>query len=70
MVAETKLAIAALLVFGWASAALAQGDNRADHVRGATSRARFDSRSGAVNHAVKPFTSEERGWFDRASRNY
>jgi hypothetical protein len=70
MVAETKLAIAALLVFGWASAALAQGDNRADHVRGATSPARSHSGGGAVDHAAKPFTSEEQGWFDRASRSY
>jgi hypothetical protein len=69
MVAKTKMALAVLLVFGWASAALAQNDSRANRVRGATPPARIDSRNGAVNRAVKPFTSEEQGWFDRASRN-
>jgi hypothetical protein len=70
MVAETRMALAALLVFGSASAALARSDNRTNHVQGATSSTKFESRNGAVNHAVKPFTAEEEAWFDRASRNY
>jgi hypothetical protein len=70
MVAETKMALAALLVFSSASAALAHSDNRTNHVRGAPSPTKFESRNGAVDHAVKPFTAEEQAWFDRASRNY
>ena len=27
-----------------------------------------NGRNGAVNHAVKPFTAEEKAWFDRASK--
>jgi hypothetical protein len=27
-----------------------------------------NGRNGTVDHAVKPFTAEEKGWFDRASR--
>jgi hypothetical protein len=70
MVAKTKMALAALLVLGSAAAALAQADNRANRVRGATPPARIDRRDGAADHAVKPFTAEEQGWFARASRNY
>jgi hypothetical protein len=69
MFTKTKMALAVLLVFGWASAALAQADNRANRVRGATPPAGVDRRNGAVNRAVKPFTPEEQGWFDRATRN-
>jgi hypothetical protein len=29
-----------------------------------------NGRNGTVDHAVKPFTAEEKGWFDRASRVY
>jgi hypothetical protein len=72
MAAKTKMALAALIVLGSASAALAQSDNRTHHRgsvgRGASSPTILESRSRAVNHAVKPFTAEEKAWFDRASR--
>jgi len=32
--------------------------------------ATFDRRNPADSHAVKPFTEEERAWFNRASRVY
>jgi len=41
MVAETRMALAALLVFGSASAALARSDNRTNHVQGAMSPTKF-----------------------------
>jgi hypothetical protein len=72
MPSKTKTALAALLVFGSASAALADTTNRTDHygsvVRRAVSVTMSNSRNRAVDHVVKPFTAEEKGWFDRASR--
>jgi hypothetical protein len=72
MPSKTKTALAALLVFGSASAVLADTTNRTDHhgsvVRRAVSVTMSNSRNRAVDHAVKPFTAEQKGWFDRASR--
>ena len=73
MASKIKTALAAaLLIFGSPSAVSADTINRADHhgsvVRRAASVTMSDGRNGAVNHSVKPFTAEEKGWFDRASR--
>lgn len=72
MPSKTKTALAALLVFGSASAVLADTTNRTDHhgsvVRRAVSVTMSNSRNRAVDHTVKPFTAEEKGWFDRASQ--
>jgi hypothetical protein len=54
-------------------AASAQSDGRSSHrgsVRRVTPPATFDSRNATDSHAVKPFTEEERVWFNRASRVY
>ena len=68
----TKTALAALLVFGSMSAVLAASNNRAHHhgpvVRSRTSQIMLEERNATTNHAVKPFTAEEKAWFDRASR--
>ena len=72
MPSKTKTALAALLVFSSVSAALADTTHRTDHygsvVRRAVSVTMSNSRNRAVDHVVKPFTVEEKGWFDRASR--
>jgi hypothetical protein len=73
MPAKTTAALAALFVVSSALAASAQSANRADHrgsARRATPPATFDRRNAADSHAVKPFTEEERAWFNRASRVY
>ena len=66
------LALATLIVFGSASAALAESNNATNHrgpvVRGRTSPTMFEQRNATTRHAVKPFTAEEKSWFDRASR--
>ena len=64
MLTKTKIALATLLVFGSTSAMLA-ASNKA-HSR--TSPTTFEERNATANHAVKPFTAEEKAWFDRASR--
>ena len=69
---KTKLALATLLVFDSASAALAESNIGTNHrgpfVRGRTSPTMFEQRNATTSHAVKPFTAEEKAWFDRASR--
>jgi hypothetical protein len=72
MPSKAKLAFATLLVFGSASAVLAESNNGTNHrgpvVRGRTSPTMFEQRNATTSHAVKPFTAEEKAWFDRASR--
>ena len=72
MIAITKTAFAALLIFGSASAALAvsANDRRATVVRGTTSTTPPRGRNTTANPPVKPFPAEEKAWFDRASRVY
>ena len=69
MLSRTAAALAALLVFG--QSALAASNNRTTHhgraVRHAPPAA-FTRPDATTSHAVKPFTAEEKGWFDRASR--
>jgi hypothetical protein len=62
---ETKWALAALLVFGSASAALADTNDRAGHHSSVAWRAIpvTDGRTGPVKHALKPFTADEKAWF-------
>ena len=66
MPSKTTTALAALLFFGSASAALANTNNRNDHhgsvVGRAVSVTMSSGRAGAVNHALKPFTAEEKAW--------
>ena len=45
-------------------------NDRGTFVRGTALPTMFESRNGAVTHAVSPFTAEERAWLDRARRNY
>ena len=70
MLARTAAALAVLLVFG--PSALAASNNRITHhgraVRHAPPPPAFAPPSATPSHAVKPFTAEEKGWFDRASR--
>jgi len=72
MFSRTKMALAALLFFGSASAVLAGSNNWTNHRRpvvpGRTSPTIFEDRNATKSHAVKPFTAEEKAWFDRASR--
>jgi hypothetical protein len=73
MPSKTTMALAILLVFGSGSAALADTNNRTGHHHGSVARRAVpvtmpNGRNGTVDHAVKPFTDEEKGWFDRASR--
>ena len=72
MPSKTTTTLAALLFFGSASAALANTNNRNDHQGSVVGRAVSvtisNNRNRAVDHIVKPFTAEEKGWFDRASR--
>ena len=70
MTSKAKLALATLL--GSASAVLAESNNGTNHrgpvVWGRTSPTMFEQRNATTSHAVKPFTAEEKAWFDRASR--
>ncbi len=62
--AATTLAV--LLVFGTASAVLADADNRTDHHGSFAQRPASmmsNGRTGVVNDAAKPFTSEEKASF-------
>jgi hypothetical protein len=72
MLAKTKVALAALLVFGSTSAAWAASSKRTYHggpaARSGTSPTIVEQRSTTAKPAVKPFTAEEKAWFDRASR--
>jgi hypothetical protein len=72
MLAKTEIAIATLLVLASTSTVLAASANRS-HYRGPVVRSRtaptpFELSNGTAAHAVKPFTAEEKAWFDRASR--
>ena len=62
MPSKTTTALAALLFFGSASAALANTNNRTDHQGSVVGRAVSVTVSsggpGAVNHAQKPSTAE------------
>ena len=69
MRAATRITLAALLVLASASEVVAQSRNRAAH-RGAAPPAQFQQRTPTTSPAVKPFTAEEKGWFDRASKVY
>ena len=67
MPSKTTTALAALLFFGSASAALANTNNRNDHQGSVVGRAVSVTMSsggaGAVNHAQKPSTAEEKAGF-------
>jgi hypothetical protein len=68
---EAKVALAALLVFGSTSAVWAA--SKRPHQGGPAARSRtsptiVEQRSTTTKPAVKPFTAEEKAWFDRASR--
>ena len=65
MVTMTKMAVAALLILGSASTVLAQtrGAQRRPVVR--TAPPAYEQ---TTKPAVKPFSAEEKAWFDRASR--
>ena len=66
MPSKTKTALAALLFFGSASAVLANTNSRTDHYGSVAGRAGSvampTGRTGAANHAVKPFMAEEKAW--------
>jgi hypothetical protein len=68
MPGKARTALAALLFFGSASVVLAETTNRAAYhgavIRRAVSVTMSNGRNGAVDHAVKPFTAEEKGWFE------
>jgi hypothetical protein len=70
MLSRIAAALVALLVFG--QSALAASNNRITHhgraVRHVPPPAAFALPDATTSHAVKPFTAEEKGWFDRASR--
>jgi hypothetical protein len=68
MRAATKIALATLLVLASASEVVAQSRQRAH--RGAAPSAQYQQRAPTTKPAVLPFTAEEKGWFDRASRVY
>jgi hypothetical protein len=63
MRAATRIALAALLVLASASEVTAQSRRRAE-----APPAQFQQRNPTTSPAVKPFTAEEKGWFDRASK--
>jgi hypothetical protein len=69
MLAITRTGLAALLVLVSASEAWAQSRNRAAH-RAPVVRSTAPAYSQPAKPAVKPFTAEEKGWFDRASKVY
>jgi hypothetical protein len=70
MLSRTAAALAVLLVFG--QSAMGASNNRITHhgraVRHAPPPAAVALPDATPSHAVKPFTAEEKGWFDRASR--
>ena len=69
MRAATKIALAGLLVLASASEVVAQSRNRPAH-RGAAPPAQYQQRTPTTKPAVLPYTAEEAGWFNRASRVY
>jgi hypothetical protein len=71
MLPEAKVALAALLVLGSTSAASAAGKrphSGSPAARSRTSPTIVEQRNVTAKPAVKPFTAEEKAWFDRASR--
>lgn len=70
MRAATRIALAALLVLASASEVTAQSRYRAGAppARAGAPPAQFQQRNPTTGPAVKPFTAEEKGWFDRASK--
>jgi hypothetical protein len=70
MLAGTRTGFAVLLVLAFGSEAWAQSRSRATH-RAPVARSTAPAYSQQpAKPAVKPFTAEEKGWFDRASRVY
>jgi hypothetical protein len=69
MRAAPRIALAALLVLASASEVAAQSRSRTTQ-RGGAPPAQVQQRSPTTSSAVKPFTAEEKGWFDRASKVY
>jgi hypothetical protein len=72
MLTGARAGLAALLVLVSASEAWAQSQKRATHRAPAprsTAPAYYQSNAPA-KPAVRPFTAEEKGWFDRASKVY
>jgi len=67
MRAATRVALPALLVLASASDVTAQSRHRAAQ-RGGEPPAQFQQRNPTTSPAVKPFTAEEKAWFDRASK--
>ena len=67
MRAATKIALATLLVLASASELAAQSRSRTTQ-RGGAPPAQVQQRNPTTSPAVKPFTAEEKAWFDRASK--
>jgi hypothetical protein len=67
MRAATRIVLAALLVLASASEVTAQSRQRAAQ-RGGAPPAQFQQRNPTTSPASKPFTADEKGWFDRASK--
>jgi hypothetical protein len=63
MPSRTKTALAALLFFGSVSAVLVDSDHYGSVARRAVSVTMSNGRTGPLNHAVRPFTAEEKAWF-------
>ena len=66
MVTMTKMAVTTLLILGSASTVLAQ--TRGAHQRRPVVRTAPPAYEQTTKPAVKPFSAEEKAWFDRASR--
>ena len=64
---RTVAVLAALLFLGQ-SALAASRTHHGRAVRQAPPPAAFNPPAATTSRAVKPFTAEEKGWFDRASR--
>jgi hypothetical protein len=67
MFSRTAAVLATLLVLGQ-SAMAASRTHQGRAVRQAPPPAAFNPPAGTTSRPVKPFTAEEKGWFDRASR--
>jgi hypothetical protein len=65
----TRIALAVLLVLASASEVAAQSRHRVPQ-RGGALPAQYEQRNPTTSPAVKPFTAEERAWFNRASKVY
>jgi len=67
MFSRTAAVLGALLVLGQPALA-ASRTHQGRAVRHAPPPAAFNPPAPTTSRAVKPFTAEEKGWFDRASR--